>query len=124
MEKSVVPAPAVSRQAFPGIHAKVMMIAARRNKRRLVAIKLLQLKAQHAAIEIQRFRDIRHFQVTWPMEVPAARDCSLVMIFSCNQFCYADRANPGHNQVKAVDDFPAGLEFAARKAEMKDQLKE
>ena len=39
------------------------MVAARRNKRRLVAIKLLQLKAQHATVEIQGFLDIRNFQV-------------------------------------------------------------
>jgi hypothetical protein len=36
-----------------------------------------------------------------------------------NQFSYADRMNHSHNQVKAVDDLPAGLEFAAGKAEMK-----
>src|SRR3990170_4307839 len=50
-------------KAFPGIHAKVMVITSGRNKRRLVAIKLLQLKSQHATIEIQGFLDIRHFEV-------------------------------------------------------------
>jgi hypothetical protein len=45
------------------------------------------------------------------------------MIFLlCNRLCYADKRNPSHNQAKAVDEFAAGLEFAARNGEMKGQI--
>ena len=50
-------------KAFPGIQAQMMMVATCRNKGRLVAISRLQLESQNAAIEIQRFLDIRNLQV-------------------------------------------------------------
>jgi hypothetical protein len=47
----------------------------------------------------------------------------MIFLF-CNQFCYADKRIHLQIQVKAVDERAAGLEFAARKAEMKGQMKE
>ena len=50
-------------EAFPGIQADVMMIAARRNEGRLRAEALHQREAEHAAIERQRTLQIRDLEM-------------------------------------------------------------
>lgn len=50
-------------EAFPGVQADVMMIAARRDEGRLRAEALHQREAEHAAIERQRTLQIRDLEM-------------------------------------------------------------
>jgi hypothetical protein len=50
-------------EALPRIQANVVVIAARRNKRRLGSKALLQLEPEHVAIEAERALEISHLQV-------------------------------------------------------------
>jgi hypothetical protein len=45
-----------------------------------------------------------------------------MIILFCNKKRYAYRRVQGHNQAKAVDEFSAGLEFAAGIVEMKAEI--
>ena len=47
----------------PRVQADVVVVAARRDERRLVAHPLLHLEAEHARLEAERALDVRHFQV-------------------------------------------------------------
>ena len=49
--------------ALPGIQPDVVVIAARRNERRLVAVALHDLEAEHAAIKSQRAVEVGDFQM-------------------------------------------------------------
>ncbi len=50
-------------RALPRVQPDVMMIAARRNERRLRTKPLLQFKAQHVAIKFQRAFEVGDFQM-------------------------------------------------------------
>jgi hypothetical protein len=47
----------------PGVEADVVVVAAGRNEGRLVAEPLLQLEAEHAAVELERPVEVGDFQV-------------------------------------------------------------
>ena len=49
--------------ALPCVQADVVVIAARRDERRVLAHPLLQLEAEHADVEVERALDVRHLQV-------------------------------------------------------------
>lgn len=52
-----------STRAFPRVQSDMMMIPARRDKRRALAVALGQFKPKHAAIKRQRPIQVRHFQM-------------------------------------------------------------
>jgi len=52
--------------AFPGIQPYVVMVVACRDKGRVVAHSLFELKAKHAAIEVERALNVGNFQVYVP----------------------------------------------------------
>ena len=51
------------RPRVPGVQADVMVVAAGGDEGRFIAQPLLQLEAEHAAVEVERAVDVRHFEV-------------------------------------------------------------
>src|SRR5207237_7697892 len=52
--------------ALPGIEAELMVIAAGAEKRRLVAVALGDVEAEHVAVEVERPVDVRDLQMNVP----------------------------------------------------------
>ena len=52
--------------ALPGVQPDVVMIAARRDERRLVAVALHHLEAEHVAIETERAIEVGDFEMNMP----------------------------------------------------------
>ena len=48
---------------LPGVEADVVVVAAGRDEGGLVADPLLQLEAEHAAVELERAVEVGHFEV-------------------------------------------------------------